>query len=57
MEITVLPAISELLLLLLILAGILATGIGYIWLNYKIWKYPFYLPLTLLFGISLGGYT
>ena len=56
MEISVLPAISELLYLLVILAGILVVGIGYIWLNYKIWKYPLYLPATILFGGCLAVY-
>lgn len=54
MELSVMPAIGEILYLFVILAGIFAFSLGYIWLNFKIWKYPIYLPASGLLGISIA---
>ncbi|SMF10761.1 carbohydrate ABC transporter permease [Pseudobacteriovorax antillogorgiicola] len=56
MSVSVLPALSELLFLLAILFGIVALGISYLWLNFRVWHYPMYLPFKILIGLSLGGF-
>ena len=54
MGVSVLPALSELLLLILILVAIMAAGVSFIWLNFKIWSAKLYLPLMGLVSLTVG---
>ncbi len=53
-NLTLAPAIIELLKLGLILLVMLGLAMGYMFINYKVWQHKLYLPLTALFSISLA---
>ncbi|MFW7377195.1 MAG: carbohydrate ABC transporter permease [Oligoflexus sp.] len=55
MELSVTPALFELIKLLMLVIFVVAVGIGFIWVNFRIWRYPLYLPIMALAGLSLGG--
>lgn len=55
MEIAISPALIELIKLFLLVFLVVISGVGFIWVNYRIWNYPLYLPLILLLSLSLGG--
>lgn len=53
MDVSITPALIELLKLLSIMLAILGAGLAYIWLNYRIWRLPYYLFFTFLFSGSI----
>jgi len=55
MELSVTPALFELVKLLLLVVFVVAIGVGFIWVNYRIWRNPFYLIIMALVGLSLAG--
>ncbi|MDQ3233115.1 MAG: sugar ABC transporter permease, partial [Pseudobdellovibrionaceae bacterium] len=54
MNLSTMPAILELLKLGGILLLLLGAAFGYMLINYKVWSFKLYLPIKILFGISLG---
>ncbi len=54
MNLSITPAIVELLKLGLILLLLLGVAFGYMLLNYKVWSYKLYVPAKILLGVSLG---
>jgi arabinogalactan oligomer/maltooligosaccharide transport system permease protein len=54
MNLSMMPAVMELLKLSMILLLLLGAAFGYMLINYKVWSYKLYLPIKILFGFSLG---
>jgi arabinogalactan oligomer/maltooligosaccharide transport system permease protein len=54
MNVSMMPAILELMKLGLILLLLLGAAFGYMLINYRVWNVRFYLPIKILFGLSLG---
>ncbi len=54
MNLSLTPALWEILRLGGVLLLLLSVSYAYLWLNYKLWAYKLYLPCKILLGISLG---
>jgi len=55
MSLSLLPAIAEILRLLLLVAAAVSALVGFLWLNYKFWRSEYYLPVMALLALVVGA--
>jgi arabinogalactan oligomer/maltooligosaccharide transport system permease protein len=55
MSISLLPAVLEIVRLLLLVAVAVAAVVGFLWANYKFWRSEYYLPAVALLSVLIGA--